>query len=86
MRKTIVLALKMVLMKQKFEYYNPNTGTNSYYTLDVEVADNSVTVIHFPNGGWLDDTHIISGGELNEDWTTTLETDKGYIYTITINR
>lgn len=68
------------------EYYNPNTGRTSYYTLDVEVIDNIVTVIHFSNGGWLDETHIISGGELDENGTTTIESDKGYYYTVTISR
>lgn len=68
------------------EYYNPNTGRTSYYTLDVEVVDNIVTVIHFSNGGWLDETHIISGGELDENGTTTIESDKGYYYTVNINR
>jgi hypothetical protein len=68
------------------EYYNPNTGRNSYYTLDVEVVDNIVTVIHFSNGGWLDETHIVSGGELDVDGTTTIYTDKGYEYTVTVKQ
>lgn len=68
------------------DYYNPNTGTSSTYTLNVEVVDNCVRVIHFNNGGWLDETHIISGGELNEDGSTEIESDKGYIYTVTIYR
>jgi hypothetical protein len=68
------------------DYYNPNTGTSSTYTLNVEVVDNCVRVIHFNNGGWLDETHIISGGELNEDGSTEIESDKGYIYTVTIDR
>ena len=68
------------------EYYNPNIGRTSYYTLDVEVVDNIVTVIHFSNGGWLDETHIISGGELDENGRTTIESDKGYYYTVPISR
>jgi hypothetical protein len=48
-------------------YYNPNTGTESDYTLHVEIEDDLLTVIHFPNGGWLDDSHFsppdISTGE-----------------------
>lgn len=48
-------------------YYNPNTGTNSTYTLEVEIQDNELTIIHWPNGGWLDSSHfsppIISSGE-----------------------
>ncbi len=68
------------------DYYNPNTGKSSTYTLYVEVVDNIVTVIHFNNGGWLDETHIISGGELDENGITEIESDKGYFYTITIER
>ncbi len=67
------------------EYYNPNTGTTNTYTLEVEVVDNTVTVIYFNNGGWLDDSHIISGGELDENGSTEIETDNGYIYTITVD-
>lgn len=68
------------------EYYNPNTGTSRTYTLDVDVVNNSVTVIHFNNGGWLDETHIISGGELDDNGSTEIESDKGYIYKVTIDR
>lgn len=68
------------------EYYNPNTGSSRTYTLDVDVVDNSVTVIHFNNGGWLDETHIISGGELDDFGSTEIESDKGYIYTVTVDR
>lgn len=68
------------------DYYNPNTGKSSTYTLFVEVVDNIVTVIHFNNGGWLDETHIISGGELDENGITEIESDKGYFYTVTIER
>ena len=68
------------------EYYNPNTGRRSTYSLEVEVEDNTVTVIYFNNGGWLDETHIVSGGELDEDGSTTIYSDKGYEYIITINK
>ena len=40
------------------KYYNPRTGTRSTYTLQVEVEKNKLTVIRFPNGGWLDDSHF----------------------------
>jgi hypothetical protein len=66
------------------EYYNPNAGTSSTYTLDVEVVDNIVIIIHFNNGGWLDESHIISGGELDESGSTEIESDMGYIFTVTI--
>ena len=68
------------------EYYNPNTGKSRTYTLDVDVSNNSVTVIYFSNGGRLDEDHIISGGELDSYGVTEIETENGYIYTVTIDR
>lgn len=68
------------------EYYNPNTGNSNTYSLEVEVENNTVTVIYFNNGGWLDGTHIVSGGELDDDGSTTIESDKGYYYTVTIDQ
>ena len=40
------------------EYYNPKTGTESTYTLPVEVEDEQLIKINFPNGGWLDESHF----------------------------
>lgn len=64
------------------EYYNPNTGTRNTYDLDVAVEDGDLTVINWPNGGWLDDTHFspenISSGEVQ------FTSDKGYQYTVTL--
>lgn len=65
------------------DYYNPNTGTHSSYTLTVEVESNEITKIYFPNGGWLDNDHFQSA-ELGEDGTTIFTSDKGYEYVITI--
>lgn len=65
------------------EYYNPNTGTHSSYTLTVEVESNEITQINFPNGGWLDNDHF-SSVELEEDGTASFTSDKGYDYEITI--
>ncbi|MBS7786182.1 hypothetical protein KIH23_02640 [Flavobacterium sp. CYK-55] len=64
------------------EYYNPNTGTRNTYDLDVEVEDGELTVIHWPNGGWLDETHFYP-----EDITSgqcEFTSDRGYRYTITL--
>ena len=47
------------------EYYNPNTGTRSTYTLNVDVESNEVTKIHF-SAGWLDSSEF-SSEELDED-------------------
>lgn len=65
------------------EYENPNTGTMSTYNLNVDVEDNSVICIHFPNGGYLDEDHF-DPAELDEDGTCSFESDEENEYTITI--
>ena len=63
-------------------YYNPNTGTNSDYTLDVEHDGNGdVERINFDSGGYIDESHI-AYQEHNGDGTITVTTDKGYEYTV----
>lgn len=65
------------------EYYNSSTGTRRTYDLDVEVEDGELTIIHWPNGGWLDDTHFypedITSGECE------FTSDRGYHYTVTLS-
>lgn len=65
------------------EYYNPNTGTNSTYTLNVEVENNELTVIHWPNGGWLDESHF-TPEELDSSGSCSFTSDQGYEYTVQI--
>ena len=64
------------------DYYNSNTGTSSTYTLEVEIENNELTVIHWPNGGWLDDSHFtptdISSGE------ASFTSDRGIEYKVRI--
>jgi hypothetical protein len=64
------------------EYYNPSTGTRNIYDLDVEVEGGELTEIHWPNGGWLDDTHFypvdITDGECE------FTSDRDYRYTVTL--
>ena len=63
-------------------YYNPNTGTQSDYTLDVEHDGNGdVERINFDHGGYIDESHI-ADQEHNGDGTITVTTDKGYEYTV----
>lgn len=63
-------------------YYNPNTGTNSDYTLDVEHDGNGdVERINFDHGGYIDNSHI-TNQEHNGDGTITVTTDKGVDYTV----
>jgi len=65
------------------EYYNSNTGTNSTYTLEVEVENNEVIQIYWGNGGWLDEDHF-TAVELDSDGSCSFTSDKGYDYTVTI--
>lgn len=66
------------------DYYNPNTGTSSTYTLNVEVEDNVLVTVHWPNGGWLDETHYLPA-DLDEDGYCSFESDKGYEYEVRLN-
>ena len=64
-------------------YYNPNTETESNYTLTVEVSVNQLVRIYWPNGGWLDTddfdmVYFDSGGYCS------FITDRGYEYTVEI--
>lgn len=65
------------------DYYNPDTGTRSTYTLNVEVESNEVTEIHWPNGGWLDDSHF-SPEALDSNGSCSFTSDKGYEYDVQI--
>ncbi len=64
------------------DYYNPNTGTSNSYLLNVEVENDELVTVFWPNGGWLDESHFtpedISSGSCN------FISDKGYDYTVTI--
>jgi hypothetical protein len=66
------------------KYYNPSTGTKSIYTLNVEVENNQLIIIYFPNGGWLDSSHFqpkdISDGNC------TFKSDKGYWFTVKLQK
>ena len=64
------------------EYYNSSTGTRNNYSLDVEVEGGELTVIHWPNGGWLDNTHFYP--EDITDGVCEFTSDKGYRYKITL--
>jgi hypothetical protein len=64
-------------------YYNPNTETQSSYRLTVDIKNNKVIALDWPNGGRLEEDHF-SGAELDEEGHTTFESDKGYNYDIQI--
>lgn len=65
------------------KYYNPNTGTENTYTLEVEVCNNEVTQINWNNGGWMDEDHF-TAEQLDSDGSCSFTSDNGYEYTVTI--
>jgi hypothetical protein len=65
------------------DYLNPTTGYSGYYSLDVEVEGGEITQIYFPNGGWLDNSEIMSG-EIFEDGSGTVETYDGRTFEVQI--
>lgn len=66
------------------EYYNPETGFSNTYTLDVEVSDDQIVEIDFPNGGYLDDSHI-DATELDDYGCATVYDDEGREFEVTID-
>ncbi|WP_229684252.1 hypothetical protein [Flavobacterium limi] len=66
----------------EIEYYYSETGTNSTYTLEVEIENNELTVIHWPNGGWLDSSHFIPPDI--SDGEASFTSDEGVDYTVKI--
>lgn len=65
------------------DYYNPDTGTSSTYSLNVEVENNEVTVIKWPNDGWLDSSHF-TPEELDSSGYCSFTTFDGKQYNIQI--
>jgi hypothetical protein len=66
------------------DYYNPNTGHSATYSVDVEVEDEEVTTIYWPNGGWSDEDHI-TAGELDDDGNAYVEGEDGQEYNVQID-
>lgn len=66
----------------EIEYYYPKIGTRSTYTLEVEVEDNELIVIYWPNGGWLDNSHFYPPDI--SDGYAEFESDRGIEYTVEI--
>jgi hypothetical protein len=67
----------------KIKYYNPSTGTTSYYELTVDVTGGYLTKIYFPNGGWLDNTHF-TAPLVTSSGHSAFTSDKGYQYEVII--
>ena len=64
-------------------YYNSNTGTHSSYRLTVDIKNNKVIALDWPNGGRLEEGHF-SRAELDEEGHTSFKSDKGYNYEVQI--
>lgn len=63
-------------------YYNSKTRTQSSYTLTIEVSNNEVIKINFPNGGYFDDE--ITDGTLDSSGEASFTSNKGYEYEVKI--
>lgn len=59
----------------EIDYYNPDTGTSSTYTLPVEVENGELIRIEWSNGGWLDSSHF-SPPDIS-DGTASFGDDRG---------
>lgn len=63
-------------------YHNPTTDhTATYNDLQVHVKDCKIVQIDFPNGGWLDESHI-PATRINDNGEATLKDDKGRTWKI----
>ena len=65
------------------KYRNPNTGTSSNYTLTVDVKKNKIVVLHWPNGGSLDQDHFVAA-EIDKNGYASFRNNKGYVYEVQI--
>lgn len=66
----------------RVEYYYSETGTNSTYTLAIDIEDGEVGRIHWPNGGWLDNSHF-SSADIS-DGTARFSSFEGVDYEVTV--
>jgi hypothetical protein len=66
------------------DYYNPETGYSSTYTLDIDVQDCQVNQIDFPNDGYLNEDHI-SYADVDEDGNASVDGEDGKTYEIHID-
>lgn len=66
----------------EIDYYYYKTGTESTYTLKVEIEDNELVKIYWPNGGWLDSSHY-NPPDIS-DGNASFESYEGIEYTVDI--
>lgn len=67
------------------EYFYPKTESKSVYRLEVNIEDDKLTQIFWPNGGWLDDTHFTPPTVVNEN-IFNFKSKKGIQYKIKIDK
>ncbi len=63
-------------------YNYKRTHKTSKYMLDVEIADNELIAIYWPNGGWLDDSHFTPPNI--RDGEASFTSDRGVDYNVRI--
>ena len=68
----------------RVDCFNVESECFATYVLDIEVKNNKVTKIYFPNYGYLKDEHIWPD-ELNEYGFVRVEGDEGRFYDVQIN-
>jgi hypothetical protein len=66
----------------EIDYYYYKTGTESTYTLKVEIEDNELVKIYWPNGGWLDSSHY-NPPDISDGYAS-FESYEGIEYTVDI--
>jgi hypothetical protein len=67
------------ITNEEVSYYNPNTGTSSTYSLDVDRDDHGdIQRVNFENGGWLEIDGMLSE---NYDGSETYTSESGAEYT-----
>ncbi len=64
------------------DYYYSQTGTSARYTLKVDIENERLTAIHWPNGGGLDGSHF-SPPDIS-DGTAQFRSDRGIDYSVRI--
>lgn len=77
-------ALRTVPRSATVDYYNPETGYSATYDLDVEVEDGELSTIYFPNGGFLDSSHIYPEA-LDSDGRVSVVDDEGREFEVEVN-
>ena len=67
------------------DYYNPETGYDASYTLNVEVENCQVVQIDFNNDGYLDGDHI-EPADIDENGDASIEDDRGRSFGVHIDK